>query len=88
MVQPLSVDPEHLNTGIHFLGDIIIAALQFGDMKYVTNEVEWLKVLLQSHQRPPEELAGFMNDYSRAVDKHINGSGKPIKAWLHEQANP
>jgi hypothetical protein len=33
MVQPLSVDPEHLNTGIHFLGDIIIAALQFGDMK-------------------------------------------------------
>lgn len=87
MIEPLSIDPEHLNTGISFLGDIITAALQFGDMEHVTSEVEWLKVLLQSHQRPPEELANFMNGYSRAVDKHINGSGSPIKAWLRVQAN-
>ncbi|MFN8383085.1 MAG: MerR family transcriptional regulator [Anaerolineales bacterium] len=87
MIPPLAVDPEHLNTGINFLGDIIVAALQFGDMDHVTNEVEWLKVLLQSHQRPAQELADFMNEYSRAVDKHINGSGTPIKAWLHAQAN-
>ena len=87
MIQPLSVDPEHLNTGIHFLGDIIIAAMQFGSMEHVTNEVEWLKVLLQSHQRPAQELADFMNGYFHAVDKHINGSGTPIKAWLRAQAN-
>ncbi len=86
-VQPLSIDPDHLNTGIHFLGDNIIAALQFGDMDHVTSEVEWLKVLLQAHQRPAQELTNFMNVYSRAVDKHINGSGTAIKAWLHAQAN-
>ncbi len=82
LVQPLSISPEDLNSGIQFLGDNIAAALQLGDMEYVTEEVEWLKVLLQSHRRPPQELADFMKSYSRAVDKHINGQGLPIKAWL------
>jgi hypothetical protein len=85
LVQPLSISPEGLNTGVQFLGDNIAAALQLGDMEYVTEEVEWLKVLFQSHQRPPQELADFMKNYSRAVDKHINGQGQPIKAWLNAQ---
>jgi hypothetical protein len=87
LVQPLSISPGHLNTGIQFLGDNIAAALQLGDMEHVTDEIEWLKVLLQSHERPPQELAFFMKTYSRAVDKHINGQGEPIKAWLKAQAN-
>ncbi len=84
-VQPLSISPEDLNTGIQFLGDNIAAALQLGDMEHVTDEMEWLKVLLQSHQRPPQELAYFMKAYSQAVDKQINGQGEPIKAWLKKQ---
>jgi hypothetical protein len=84
-VKSLSIRPEDLNTGIQFLGDNIAAALQLGDMEYVTDEVEWLKVLLQSHRRPPQELADFMKNYSHAVDKHINGQGQPIKAWLNTQ---
>lgn len=86
-IQPLSVSPEGLSTGIQFLGDNIAAALQLGDMEHVTDEVEWLKVLLQSHQSPPQELVNFMNQYSRAVNKHINGQGEPIKAWLKAQAS-
>jgi hypothetical protein len=45
-----------------------------------------LKTLLQSHERPPQELADFMQSYSEAVDKHINGQGQPIKTWLNAQA--
>jgi MerR family transcriptional regulator, light-induced transcriptional regulator len=86
LVQPLSISPEGLNTGIQFLGDNIAAALQLGDMEHVTNEMEWLKVLFQSHKRPPQELAYFMEIYSQAVDKHINGQGEPIKDWLRTQA--
>jgi hypothetical protein len=86
-IKSLSIRPEDLNTGIQFLGDNIAAALQLGDMSYVSNEIEWLKVLLQSHQRPPQELADFMKNYSHAVDKHINGQGQPIKAWLNTQPN-
>jgi hypothetical protein len=48
----------------------------------VTDEMEWVKVLMQSHKRPPQELAYFMEAYSQAVDKHINGTGTPIKDWL------
>ncbi len=87
LIQPLSISPEALNTGIQFLGDNIAAALQLGDMEHVTDEMEWLKVLLQSYQRPAQELVGFMNHYSRAVDQQINGQGEPIKAWLRTQAS-
>ncbi len=86
LVPPLSISSNDLNTGIQFLGDNIASALQLGDMEHVTNEIEWLKVLLQSDKRPPQELAYFMETYSQAVDKHINGQGEPIKVWLKEQA--
>jgi hypothetical protein len=86
LVQPYSINPDGLSTGIQFLGDSIAAALQLGDIEYVTNEMEWFKVLMQSHKRPSDELGYFMDAYSQAVDNHINGQGEPIKAWLKRQA--
>lgn len=85
-IQPLNIAPENLNTGIHFLGDNIAAALQFGSLDHLSEEMEWLKVLLQAHARPPEELQYFMETYSQAVDEQINGQGEPIKKWLHKYA--
>lgn len=85
-IQPLAISPENLDTGIHFLGDNIIAALQLGDMTHLTEEMDWLKVLLEAHKRPEQELRSFMEIYSNAVDKHINGQGDPIKTWLSSQA--
>jgi methanogenic corrinoid protein MtbC1 len=87
MMQSFSIKSEKLNTGIQFLGNNITAALQLGDMEYVTNEMEWLKTLIKSHQRSTQELVDFMDNYSRAVDKHINGQGAPIKTWLKTQAS-
>jgi MerR family transcriptional regulator, light-induced transcriptional regulator len=81
-IQPLQVSPENLATGIHFLGDNIIAALQLGNLNHLTEEMDWLKVLLQAHERPSQELQYFMEAYSQAVDDHINGQGEPIKNWL------
>ncbi len=57
LIRPLSISSEALNTGIQFLGDNIAAALQLGDMEHVTDEMEWLKVLLQSHKQPLQELS-------------------------------
>lgn len=85
-IQPLAISPEDLDTGIHFLGDNIIAALQLGDMTHLTEEMDWLKILLEAHKRPEQELRSFMEIYSNAVDKHINGQGDPIKTWLSSQA--
>jgi hypothetical protein len=51
-------------------------------MSYVSGEVEWLKVLLQFHEARPEQLIHFMQAYSEAVNRSINGQGKPIFEWF------
>ena len=81
-IDPLSSAPEEIQTGVQFLGENITAALQLGDMSLVSSEVEWLKVLLQFHEAHPQQLIHFMQTYSDAVDKSINGQGKPIFEWL------
>ncbi|HNK63766.1 MAG TPA: MerR family transcriptional regulator [Anaerolineales bacterium] len=85
-IPPLSISPEELNTSIQYLGDNISAALQFGDMEHLSEEMEWVKSLLQSYDRPRQELVNFMEGYSQAVDSHINGQGDPIKKWLRAYA--
>jgi len=82
MLEPLLISPENINTGIHFLGDNITAALQLGDMSHVTTEVDWLKTLLQAYQTDPLQLIRFMETYSASVNKNINGQGRPIFQWL------
>lgn len=86
-IQPLLVSPENLNTGIHFLGNNIAAALQLGDLAHLSEEIEWLKTLLNMHESQAQELHHFMKAYSNAVDEHINGQGEPIKTWLHAFAD-
>lgn len=81
-IEPLSIAPDDIQTGIHFLGENIAAALQLGDMNYVSGEVDWLKVLLQFHEAQPQHLIHFMQAYSEAVNKSINGQGKPIFEWF------
>ena len=85
MLAPLAISPDDINTGIHFLGDHIIAALQLGDMSHVSSEIDWLRMLLASHATHPEQLALFMETYAQAVDKNINGQGKPIFEWLDSE---
>lgn len=81
-IEPLAIAPVNLQTGVYFLGENITAGLQLGDMSYVSGEVEWLKVLLQFHEAQPEQLIHFMQTYSEAVNKNINGQGKPIFEWF------
>lgn len=81
-LEPLAISPDDINTSIHFLGKNITAALQLGDMTHISAEIEWLKALLASHATHPEQLVYFMETYSNAVDKNINGQGKPIFEWF------
>jgi len=82
LLQPLAISPDDIKTGVDFLGDQITAALQLGDMSHVSAEVDWLRMLLQSHSTHPEQLTAFMENYAQAVDKNINGQGKPIFEWI------
>jgi cobalamin-dependent methionine synthase I len=82
LLEPLMIAPENIETGMHFLGDNIAAALQLGDTDYVSTEVDWLRVLLQAYAASPDQLIYFMETYSEAVNRNINGQGKPIFEWL------
>jgi DNA-binding transcriptional MerR regulator/methylmalonyl-CoA mutase cobalamin-binding subunit len=82
MLKSLKIASENFQTGILFLGDNITAALQLGSMEYVSEEMNWVQYLLQAHDRPGEVLGYFIDAYARAVDKHLNGSGKPVVDWL------
>lgn len=86
LMKPLGVSSEDYQTGTHFLGDNIAAALQLGDIRYVSDEMSWIKYLLHAYAQPEEELVHFMDAYAKAVDKHINGSGRPILLWLRDEA--
>ena len=81
-IEPLSLAPNNVQTGIRFLGENITAGLQLGDMSYVSAEVEWLKTLLQFHEAQPEQLIYFMQAYAEAVKKNLNGQGKVILEWF------
>ncbi len=82
LLDPLFIAPENIRTGTHFLGDNIAAALQLGDISHASTEVEWLRNLLQAHDTPPQQLIHFMEIYSQAVNRNINGQGEPIFEWL------
>jgi MerR family transcriptional regulator, light-induced transcriptional regulator len=82
---PLSISPEEIETGIHFLGENITAALQLGDMSHVSAELDWLQGLLRSHGSSDGQLAYFMQRYAGAIDKSINGQGKPIYEWIETE---
>ena len=81
-LEHLSISPEDIKNGIHFLGENITAALQLENMTYVSAEVDWLRTLLQSCETPPQQLIHFMETYVQAVNKNINGSGHPIMDWF------
>jgi methanogenic corrinoid protein MtbC1 len=82
LLEPLSISPEDIKTGMHFLGENITAALQLGDMAHVSTEIDWLKGLLQAHGSSEAQLIQFLLTYSQAINQNINGQGKPIFEWL------
>ena len=84
LIQPLSVSPDGLMSGIHHLGDNITAALQLGDMSFVNSEIDWIRNLMKSNHMPEESLVGFLKAYAEAVTANINGSGRPIVEWLNQ----
>ena len=85
MIQPLTISPENLASGIDHLGDLISAALQLGDMNYVSGEMEWLKALLKTHEKSSHELSNFMTAYRKSINKHLHGSCQPIHEWFSNE---
>jgi MerR family transcriptional regulator, light-induced transcriptional regulator len=68
-----------------FMGDNILASLQLGDMGYISAEIDWLTVMLKSHQLPVQMVPRYLETYARAVREHLNGHGNLIVNWINSQ---
>lgn len=86
-LEPFAISPEDIETSLHFLGNNIVAALQLGDMAYVSAELDWLKTLLQFHNRPSQQLLHFLEIYAEAVRQTLHDQGELILTWLGSEAD-
>lgn len=58
------------------------AALTLGGMDLLDAEIAWLEGMLSHHRRSPGSLDTYLEAYGRAVQKHLDARGEPIKAWF------
>jgi hypothetical protein len=63
------------------------AALSFGIIDSVSQELDWITRLLKEHNLPAEHLEFFLNAYANAVDSAMGSEGKRISSWIRSQAN-
>ncbi len=77
---------EYLDTAIYFLGDVISAALELGDLNYITMDMNWLVALLTQHRVSVAYLPVFLQGYSQAIKKIMGEAGQPICTWLNLEA--
>ncbi len=64
------------------LGRNLLAALYFGDMALMTQEIFWLEGLLAYHQVPVNLLYRYLNAYYRAAKAYLGDECRPIINWL------
>ena len=76
---------EHVDTANHFLGDTLTAALELGEITYLTTDIDWLISLLAEHNVSLSLLPPFMNAYAQATYKVMGDGSKPILDWFSAQ---
>ncbi|HLO30045.1 MAG TPA: MerR family transcriptional regulator [Anaerolineales bacterium] len=78
----LSLSPENIGIAMYFMGENIAAALQLGNMSFVSAELDWLQGLLQARSSPATQLASFLQTYSNAITEVTQRQGEPISEWF------
>ncbi len=84
--QSAEVLPEYLETANRYMGNNIVAALQFGNVAYLDSEIEWLVHMLKSHDQPADSARVYLSYYANALRQHLGEHGNLVIAWI--EANP
>jgi hypothetical protein len=77
-LESLDINPKYLTIASEGLSRNIAAALALGDLHFLCTDIVWLEGLLDNQGIPPEILDGFLREYLRAAEKHLNDDGRPI----------
>jgi hypothetical protein len=73
---------EHIDTANYFLGNALTAALELGEIAYLTAEIELLYGLLTARDIRPDRIIPYLDAYSSAVRRVIGEHNTPITEWL------
>jgi DNA-binding transcriptional MerR regulator len=73
---------DYINTAVFFFGDTLTAALDLGDIHYISPEIEWVVNMLVEHNISVFLLPAFLDAYAAAVQQVMGAGGKPIADWI------
>ena len=77
---------EFLDTANQFLGDSLIAALELGNISYLSTDMRWLGNLLINHNVSIAVLPIYLESYAHAVRQVMGETATPISDWLNLEA--
>jgi DNA-binding transcriptional MerR regulator len=76
------IEPQYLtDANIHLTSDVI-AALRLGNLDFLTQNMGWVKGLIQNYGIPAEVLDRYVDTYQAAVKKVIGDDGKVVSDYL------
>jgi len=78
-----SIAPAHFALANHMLTRNIRAALQLGDMNFLSPDIEWIQGLLDNYQIPRDSLSAYLCAYLRAAQIYLDERGRVIIEWLN-----
>lgn len=76
----------HLRIANLHLDRYIRAALAFGDMDLIDQELDWLRQLLAHHGVSGDFLKRYLAIYAQAAREYLDESGRPLIDWLDAHA--
>ncbi len=74
--------PEHLRTVNFQLARDIAAALTFGDMALLDQEIAWTEQLLVNYAVPRSFLKRYLAVYYQVASEHLSRACEPVIEWL------
>jgi methanogenic corrinoid protein MtbC1 len=81
-----SMPSRQLATANRFLGAGLGAALDFGNVRYLEADIEWVRVLLRGQGFPEAGLRGYLLAYAHGVRRVLRGEAGEIAGWLESYA--
>jgi len=73
---------DYLDTANRFLGNTLSAALELGDVNYLSADINWLVNLIVQHGVSVTHLPQFLQAYAQATRSVMGEAGQPIYSWL------
>lgn len=81
-LKDLDINAAQVHEANEHLRRNILAALYFGDMELLSQEIFWIERLLAYHRIPVNLLYRYLNVYYRTAKTFLGGECRPIIAWL------